>query len=65
MTKQRAVARSDNLSVIASILASGIVRKRLRNVRNYLKKNGNTEIDLEVSPGQSLYPVEPQRRRKK
>ena len=65
MTKQQAIARSDNLSVIASILASAIVRKRLRDVRNILKKNGNLEIDLEVSFGQSLHPVEPKRRRKK
>lgn len=48
------------LKTIASILASAIVRKRLRDVRNSLKKNGKTEISLAVSFGKSVHPVEPE-----
>ena len=33
---------------IASILAAAIVRRRQRDVRNHLKKNGKTEKVLEV-----------------
>ncbi|HPQ70093.1 MAG TPA: hypothetical protein PKW95_13270 [bacterium] len=51
---------SHALKEIAGILATAIVRKRLRDVRNILKKNGKTEIGLEVSFGESLYPVEPE-----
>ncbi len=50
----------DILKEIASLLASAIVRKRLRDVRNRLKKNGKTEKVLEVSFGQSVHPVEPE-----
>ncbi|HPQ70631.1 MAG TPA: hypothetical protein PKW95_16015 [bacterium] len=57
--------RKDTISEVAEILATAIVRKRLRDVHNILKTNGKTEIGLEVSSGQSLHPVEPKRRRKK
>ncbi len=53
------------LKEIAAILASAIVRKRLRDVRNRLKKNGKSENGLEVSSGKSVHPVEPERGRKK
>ncbi len=55
--------RPTNQAEIASILASAIVRKRLRDVRNSLKKNKKSEKSLEVSVGQSVHPVEPQRGR--
>ena len=45
---------------IASILGAAIVRKRLRDVRNGLKKNGNSERSLEVSFGQSVHRLEPE-----
>lgn len=53
------------IAQVADILATGVMRLRMRNLRNLLNKNEKTEKRLEVSPGQSLYPVEPQRRRKK
>ena len=48
------------LKAIASILATAIVRKRLRDVRNSLKKNGKTEIGLEVLSGKSVHQIEPE-----
>lgn len=45
---------------VADILATGVMRLHLRDVRNILKKNRKTEISLEVSFGQSVHPVEPE-----
>ena len=64
MARRTTTARQ-SLNLVAEILATGILRRRLRDVCNILNMNDNLEIDLEVSPGQSLHPVEPQRRRKK
>jgi len=63
--RKRGKASTDQLRLVAEILATGIVRKRLRDAYKYMKKNVKTEIGLEVSFGQSLHPVEPKRRRKK
>ena len=50
------------LTAIADILATGILRMHLRDVSNLLKKNGNTEIDLEVLRPKSLHRLEPKQR---
>ena len=50
------------LTAIADILAAGILRLHLRDVRKVLKKTGNTETGLEVSTGQSPCRLEPKRR---
>jgi len=54
---------TEPLRLVAEILASAIVRRRLRDVHNSLKKNRKSEKGLEVSFGQSVHPVEPQRGR--
>jgi hypothetical protein len=53
MNKRRAI-----LKEIADILATGVMRLRMRDVRNLLKKNGKTEIGLACSPPKSLYRLE-------
>lgn len=60
MTPRRANFQSTNLREVASILASAIVRRRQRDVRNRMKKNRNSETGLEVLSGKSVHPVEPQ-----
>jgi len=50
------------LTAIADILATGILRLHLRDVRNLLKKNGKTETGLEVGLDKSLHRLEPKQR---
>ena len=57
---KRGGASTDRLRLVADILATGVMRLHLRNVRNSLKKNGKTEISLAVSFGKSVHPVEPE-----
>lgn len=45
---------------IASILASAIMRRRLRDVHKCLKNNRKTEMGLEVLSGKSVHPLEPE-----
>ena len=57
---KRGEATTGQLRIVSEILATAIVRKRLRDVRNMLKKNVKTEIGLEVSFGQSVHRLEPE-----
>ena len=59
---KRGGASTERLRLVAEILASAIVRKRMRDVRNQLKKNKNPENGLEVSSPKSLDPLEPKQR---
>lgn len=59
---RRATTTHDTLEIIASILAAGILRLHLRDVRNLLKKKGKTETGLEVLPPKSLICLEPKQR---
>lgn len=52
--------RSADIAEVADILATGILRRHLRHVRNLLKKNKKSEKDLEVSTPKSLHRLEPQ-----
>ena len=52
----------ESLCQIADILAEGILRLHLRDVRNHLKKKRIPEKDLEVSPLKSLHRLEPKQR---
>ncbi len=45
---------------VADILATGVLRLHLRDVRNSLKKNGISERGLEVLFGQSVHRLEPE-----
>ena len=51
--------RSTDITEVADILATGILRRHLRHVRNQLKKNRNSEKSLEVSTPKSLHRLEP------
>ena len=57
---KRGEATTGQLRVIAEILATAIVRRRMRDVRKLLKKNGVSERGLEVSFGQSVHRLEPE-----
>jgi len=65
VTARRSTSQGDVIQEIASILATAIMRLRLRDVHNLLIKNGKSENGLEVSSGKSVHPVEPERGRKK
>ena len=49
---------NDRLTAVAEILAAGILRLRLRDVRNRLKKKGNRDNSLEVSLDKSVHRLE-------
>ena len=50
---------NDQLTEVAEILAEGILRRKLRDVRKPCKYKRITENSLEVSSGKSLHRLEP------
>ena len=64
MVRRTATAHAP-LDPIADILATGIVRLRLRDVRNVLKCRGKPENRLDGSTDKSPYRLEPKQRRER
>jgi len=62
MEQKMGAPKNHALKEIASILAEGILRLHLRDVRNLLKKNGKTETGLEVIDDKSVHRLEPKQR---
>ncbi|HPQ72199.1 MAG TPA: hypothetical protein PKW95_23965 [bacterium] len=62
LKSQQDAMRRAVVAEIADILAAGVLRRHLRDVRSLLKKTGKSEIDLEVSSAKSLHRLEPAQR---